>query len=908
MTGLNRSVMMYHRLLALSFLMVTTIFFATSCKSSKKKSTAGGSAPPTQTLEGDLRGDNCAAELTTVAPLPSASLTSLNLTSADVENVSLGGFKTAKIVLNLADGSGRPDRCIYYACSAKDKSQCVLGSSASCQDFNPDLPEGAINLTAWACVRPERVEGYPGSLTNLEKRKVMVGQETFYCGNPVTHYDNKDKNSYESDSIGQIQSLIKTLEDRRVQFGTNIVNIVKQYVSNHQGSGDSTDATWINIANLGDLSGETIALLYADAKSAASNAQGQLGNVSSGAGLTALGLNLSNSGEPCIPLPDPNTISNTNSGFSPPSPVTIPSTPAVSTETDDLSGSDGSETNTTSTTTPNSDSGSTSTVAAADYETKCKQRNEWFQSQNLGSTVWNKELNRCFHVKADGKQTEIDVSIDPDQIPNGSDGFEEVQVTDEETGMSGWQKTGAVMMAIGGVMGVAGAASYYYYGKGPGSKGKGTGTASTSTPKTVQKVDELVDTLKLKQGLEIEKASSVWGAMDHDFKGFQTQIDLEKPKLVGQNTKFTATDGKKINMNRRWVDLSGDDFIKSGGAATVYDPGGQKVTVQVDIDGVRTGVELTGDKAVASSKKLDAAVGEFNKAYGDMFDIAQVKTHGGNRGYYDTTLMKPDYKKYLELQAEMKQLGMPDSPGSSGRAGFAGTLTDGNVGKYQQFKQLETTWKPKHDAWIKAQSDLDLSNRIFMAEHISKASTLKIDPADQGKLTQAVDAQKRVIDLESQRSKFGDMIDDLRARNAMEVELNRLKQGSLDVPGQQKLQTEIDKFDLEWKARVAQPDVVVKDVPDTGKGGSYFEKLKAGDAPTRADAGMKGGLLGAAMFAVGGLMASGVLGLTQGSNLTQSITSDPNYIRNINDLEMINSLITGLQQSSSNQVINGSTP
>lgn len=903
MTGLNRSVMMYHRLLALSFLMVTTVFFATSCKSSKKKSTAGGGAPPTTSLEGDLTGSNCAAELTTVAPLPSASLTSLNLTSADVENVSLGGFKTAKIVLNLADGSGRPDRCIYYACSAKDKSQCVLGSSASCQDFNPDLPAGAINLTAWACVRPERVEGYPGSLSNYEKRKVMVGQETFYCGNPVTHYDNKDKNSYESDSIAQIQSLLKTLEDRRIQFGTNIVNIVKQYVANHQSTGDSTDATWINIANLGDLSGETIALLYADAKSAASDAQGQLGNVSTGAGLTALGLNLSNSGEPCIPLPDPNTISNTTSGFSPPSPVTIPDTPVVNASTDDLGGTSGSETTDPGTsTTPNSDTGTTPTVAAADYEAKCNQRSEWFQSQNLGSTVWNKELNRCFHVKADGKQTEIDVSIDPDQLASNDGDFEEVQVTDEETGMSGWQKTGAVMMAIGGVMGVAGAASYYYYGKGPGSKSKSPSGTGTVPSTTVQKTDDVVDLLKSKQLANMSDSKSVWNALNQEIVLKQQAIDTGK---VDPSTKFKGT-GNEFSWSSqyRFTSGTGGKFFAIGPGNLTIDPSSDKVSIDVwdEDSGAKKQVDLDNPKAKASAQKLQTSIDNLNFRHSQLYDANKTIAAGSE---VDPGSRHAPYQKYLDDVQKFSALGMPDDP--TLRQNFASVLDGPDKVEYQRFLQTEAEWRQKEFEFKKAQTDFDLSHRIFHVEHVSRAPALGLNAhhtALDDSLSKLKQNQKLVAELDT----FKSSVVDLQYRENIRLKYEDSVSRGLDVGVQQRYKAELDRVNLEWDTRLKPPvQSVDVDTGSTSKG-SYWEKLKSGDAPTRADAGMKGGLLGAAMFAVGGLMASGVLGLTQGSNLTQSITSDPNYIRNINDLEMINSLIEGLRRSSSFEVVNGSNP
>ena len=102
MTGLNRSVMMYHRLLALSFLMVTTVFFATSCKSSKKKSSAGGGGNlPTETLSDDGVGDPaCAAQLTAINPPPQTSLSSLNLTGVEIENVQVGNYNSAKIIFS----------------------------------------------------------------------------------------------------------------------------------------------------------------------------------------------------------------------------------------------------------------------------------------------------------------------------------------------------------------------------------------------------------------------------------------------------------------------------------------------------------------------------------------------------------------------------------------------------------------------------------------------------------------------------------------------------------------------------------------------------------------------------------------------------------------------------------------
>ena len=427
----------------------------TACK---KKSQGRGSPAPAAPVDGfDAQGagDECAVSLSSLKPLSATVPGSLNLTSADLENVKIGSFSTAKLTFALKEGSAVPDKYIYYACSTSKSKECILGSTAIGQDFNPDLPEGAINLKAWACVGPERIKGYPASLANYGSSKITVKGSDFYCGSPVVHYDKMDSN-FGQETLGQIQSLIKSLEVKREELAYKVVKIVQKHVHTNgaglnltSGEGSKQNEAWVSIANGNYKSAAGISMLYGDALAATDDGIERSRGKKMALALTA------NTENPCLPVPDLSTVNPTPAPFTPPV-VKTPEVPKA-TVTPDVA-----ETKTAEATDDKSkeETKPTETVAVKSGEEACKTRGEWFSSQeDLGTTEWVN--GRCFHVNATtGSKTVIDVSIDPEALQPPVQ--EEEEIVDEDTGMSGWQKTGIAMMAIGGTLGVAGGLGHAY--------------------------------------------------------------------------------------------------------------------------------------------------------------------------------------------------------------------------------------------------------------------------------------------------------------------------------------------------------------------------------------------------------------------------------------------------------------
>lgn len=166
MVKLYRSNRIYWRQLWAAVMM--TALMLTGGTGCKKKSKGGGSAaPPAADINAADATGECNA-LTTL-DLGPANPAALRLTGVDLEEFKIGSFSSARITFKLAEGLPPPSKFVYYACSAKNKKNCKLGSSATTVDVNSVIPAGSVSLKAWACITPDRL---PGPAANYQNNKL----------------------------------------------------------------------------------------------------------------------------------------------------------------------------------------------------------------------------------------------------------------------------------------------------------------------------------------------------------------------------------------------------------------------------------------------------------------------------------------------------------------------------------------------------------------------------------------------------------------------------------------------------------------------------------------------------------------------------------------------------------------
>ena len=480
---------MWRKSLAVSLLAFCAL--AISCKT-RKSFDSPASVPPAMagaTGEKDsLPGssEDCQATLNLLPSPEPADPASLRLAEARADSYRIRpGYRVTRLQGSLPARGPHPDLCLFQICTDKRSGpECHYRTSAICSRYVRDLPEGVVNVTSRACIRPERVPGYP-NLTAYSEHKVLLAKELLYCGPAQKHYGHISKNT--DRKLAGIQALIEVLEERRKKFGRDIIRVVRRHLKEDDLSGSSAAElkSWQNLVVSEDLSAEAIAFLYEDAKSEtdliAKNPQ-RIAEAASQHHRLQLAHSDSCVRLPDRPLPDqplpelPEQPKKAPAQMPEPDPAVPPPElqPVVRAQPDTDQGqtdTDQGQTDTdqgqNSSTTPpdNQEPDEGGSREGSKYAKVCQQRGAWLQEQGLGTTRF--ERGRCFHFGNQGEPVEIEASVAPEALSAKPDPIDNLlrdrAWIDEQTEPTLIERAGSPLMALGLFMGLGGGTAYYTF-------------------------------------------------------------------------------------------------------------------------------------------------------------------------------------------------------------------------------------------------------------------------------------------------------------------------------------------------------------------------------------------------------------------------------------------------------------
>ena len=471
---------------------LTTIILASMAVSCKTKNKSASIIQPKTLTGGD---DTCSLNIAQIPELPPVPASALKINKIELSTDF--SSKEEKVEFTVNENTS-PDVIIYEGFK-RDGNTKFAGAAFGKYSINPTIPDGALSITAWACVEPTRKTG--GNYL----QKAYAGQK-FLCGAAKERtLSNKNKSTSQ---VGlTLASIERDIEEtcmaayRRI---TDKENYKKALASK-------------NVALISSIRG------LLSMKIGAFTAK----CVAEGADLAstteyASGLNLSVSNDGCLPDIDDDAVDDYVSTTPPP--VSDPTEFILPPPTDEPAPGTTGEQTSTGEETPKEDTKVEETVSAATTEDEakaaCKYDNERREEMGVGGAEWDPQQGICFYFN---NEKEVVNSIEP-SIPKSEVPLEEIvsepapQSSDE---LSKGKKWGLAFFAIGGIF-ASGLARYKYLK---------SGSQGLSGSDTLKEVNSIFDETDLK-----------------------SQQDLYRNTLARTDIKLSNNDKELLNALSREID------------------------------------------------------------------------------------------------------------------------------------------------------------------------------------------------------------------------------------------------------------------------------------------------------------------------------------------------------------------